>query len=90
MSDPLSIPDDKRAGRSRQFVPRSRTSFMMIGIVGAIVIGMNVWFDYHHPLGILFDIILAIVLVVRSLPFVSYHAPCFPPNHQTNPAVAVV
>ena len=63
MSDPLSIPDDKRAGgRVSLFEKPERPWSFWILI--AIIIGLNGWFDYYHPRGLLLDIILVIALVV--------------------------
>jgi hypothetical protein len=60
-SDPLSIPDDKRAGsgRVRLFDTPERSWFLWI-----IVPVVAIWFDYYHPQGVLFDIIFVIALVV--------------------------
>ena len=67
MNDPLSIPDDKRAGGGDtslfDWPPQHSWSFWIIVVVGVV---LNGWFDYHHPLGILFDIIFVIILVVKS------------------------
>jgi len=30
-----------------------------------VVILLNIWYDYHHPRGIILDIIIALVLLVR-------------------------
>jgi hypothetical protein len=35
-------------------------------IVGALL-ALNVWYDYHHPLGIMFDVVLAVVLLIWYL-----------------------
>jgi hypothetical protein len=62
MSDQLSIPDDKRAGsghRSLSDALRERPWSFWIIVVTAVV--LNGWFDFYHPLGILFDIIFVIV-----------------------------
>jgi hypothetical protein len=32
----------------------------------APVVALNIWFDYYHPGGILIDIIIVLVLVLRS------------------------
>jgi hypothetical protein len=29
------------------------------------VVLLNIWYDYRHPLGIIFDVVLALALVVR-------------------------
>jgi hypothetical protein len=38
---------------------------VVVFIVAAVV--LNVWYDYHHPLGIIFDVILALALAVRYM-----------------------
>lgn len=62
-SDPLSIPDDKRAGsgRVRLFDRPKRSWFRWI--IGTVFVTLMVWFDCYHPPGLLFDIILVIALV---------------------------
>ena len=35
-------------------------------IVGVLIL-LNVWYDYHHPLGIMFDVVLAVGLVIGYL-----------------------
>jgi hypothetical protein len=63
MSDPLSIPDDKRAdGRISLFDPPGRR--WPLWIIIAIIVGLNLWFDYYHPLGRLFDIIVVVIGLV--------------------------
>jgi len=32
-------------------------------IVGVLVL-LNIWFDYYHPLGIVFDVVLAVFLLI--------------------------
>jgi hypothetical protein len=32
-------------------------------LVGAVVL-LNIWYDYHHPLGIIFDVVLASALLI--------------------------
>jgi hypothetical protein len=63
-SDPLSIPNEKRAGsgRVRLFDRPDRSWFRWV--IGTVFVVLMVWFDYYHPPGILFDIILVIALVV--------------------------
>ena len=66
MSDPLSIPDDKRAGgRVGLFEKPERPWSFWILI--AIIIGLNGWFDYYHSQALLLDIILVIGLVIFSV-----------------------
>jgi len=67
MSDPLSIPDDKRAGSGHislfDWPPEHPWSFW---VVVAVLVALNGWLDYYHPLGILFDIIIVIIWAVKS------------------------
>jgi hypothetical protein len=66
MSDPLSIPDDKRAGSGRVSLfdtPERSWPFWIIVVVAVV---LNGWFDYYHPLGILFDIIIVIIWVAKA------------------------
>ncbi len=68
MSDPLSIPDEKRAGsgHSSLFDPLREHpwSFWIIVVVAVV---LNGWFDYYHPLGILFDTIIVIIWACQEL-----------------------
>jgi hypothetical protein len=63
MSDPLSIPDDKRAGNGLFGPPEHSWTFWIVVVAGVTV---NGWFDYYHPRGILFDIIIGIIWAVKS------------------------
>ena len=36
-----------------------------VGCIIAAIVGLNVWYDYYHPLGLIFDAIILIVLAVR-------------------------
>jgi hypothetical protein len=67
MGDSLSIPDDKRAGSGRgswfHWPSRHSWSFWIVVVV---LVMLNGWFDYYHPRGILFDIIIVIILAVKS------------------------
>jgi len=36
-----------------------------VGCIIAVIVGLNVWYDYYHPLGLIFDAIILIVLAVR-------------------------
>ena len=64
MSDPLSIPDDKRAGSGFPILFDPHPWSFWIIVVVAVV--LNGWFDYYHPLGILFDIIIVTIWVAKS------------------------
>ena len=66
MSDPLSIPDEKRAGSGHTSLfdrPERPWSFWVIVVV---VVVLNGWFDYYHPLGILFDVIVVVIWAAKS------------------------
>ena len=38
----------------------------MVWTILVVAVILNVWYDYHHPLGILFDIAILITWAVRS------------------------
>jgi hypothetical protein len=66
MSDPLSIPDEKRAGSGHTSLfdrPERPWSFWILVVV---VVVLNGWFDYYHPLGILFDVIVVVIWAAKS------------------------
>ena len=67
VSDPPSIPDDKRAGRGLgrvfDWAPKHSWYFWMV-VVAAVV--LFVWFNYYHPTGMLFEIILIIMWAAIS------------------------
>jgi hypothetical protein len=66
MGNPLSIPDDKKAsGHASWFEWPTKHSWSFWIVVVALVM-LNGWFDYYHPRGILFDVIVVIILAVRS------------------------
>jgi hypothetical protein len=69
MNDPLSIPDEKRAdGRISLFDAPERSwlkRWWLIWVLGVVAVVLNGWFDYHHPLGLLFDILIVVILAVR-------------------------
>lgn len=63
MSDPLSIPDDKRAdGRVSLFEKPERPRSFWILI--ALIVGLNGWFDYYHPQAAVFGVVFLIGLVI--------------------------
>ena len=66
MSDPLSIPDDKRAGSGRVSLFDTPDRSWLVWTILVVAVILNVWYDYHHPLGILFDIAILITWAVRS------------------------
>lgn len=39
---------------------RSPASWVMV----SALIALNVWYDYHHPLGIMFDVVLGVGLLI--------------------------
>jgi hypothetical protein len=55
--EPMEIPSSDRLGR------RSPAFWLIVGVL----ILLNVWYDYYHPLGIIFDVILAVVLLIWYL-----------------------
>jgi|HubBroStandDraft_6_1064221.scaffolds.fasta_scaffold90848_2 hypothetical protein len=34
----------------------------------ALLLALNFWFDYHHPRGIIFDVVILIVLAIAYKP----------------------
>jgi hypothetical protein len=46
-----------------RFRPRSHVSW----VVAVVLILLNTWYDYYHPLGIIFDVVLAVVLLIWYL-----------------------
>jgi len=57
MSDPLSIPNDKRAGTAQRRLSDARREHpRSFWIIVAVIVVLNGWFDYYHPRGILFDV----------------------------------
>jgi len=36
-------------------------------VIVALLLALNVWYDYHHLLGIMFDVVLAVGLLVWYL-----------------------
>jgi hypothetical protein len=51
--------------RSDQDNPAPKRNWWLLGPFLAIILGLNFWFDYYHPLGILLDIVILIVLIDR-------------------------
>jgi hypothetical protein len=41
---------------------RSPAFWVMVGVL----ILLNVWFDYYHPIGILFDVIIGVIWFFKS------------------------
>jgi hypothetical protein len=36
-------------------------------VIVAVLVALNVWYDYYHPLGIMFDVVGAVVLLIWYL-----------------------
>ncbi len=51
-----SPPSDRLARRSPAF-----------WVIVVVVLALNIWYDYYHPLGIMFDVVLAVVLLIWYL-----------------------
>jgi hypothetical protein len=34
-------------------------------VIIAVIVGLNLWYDFYHPLGFFFDAIIVIVLIVK-------------------------
>ena len=66
MGDPLRIPDEKRGGGGLTSLFERPDRGWSFWIIVLVVVVLNCWFDYYHPLGILFDIIIVLVWAVRS------------------------
>lgn len=66
MGDPLRIPDEKRgSGGLASLFERPDRGWSFWTVIAVLVV-LNCWFDYYHPLGILFDVIILIVWAVKS------------------------
>jgi len=35
-------------------------------LILAVALGLNFWFDYYHPLGWFFDVVILVVFAVRA------------------------
>jgi hypothetical protein len=66
MSDPLSIPEQKRGSGGLFGLFERPDRGWSFWIVIVVLVALNCWFDYYHPFGILFDIIVLIVWAVGS------------------------
>jgi hypothetical protein len=40
---------------------------LSLWVIVALVLGLNFWFDYYHPLGLIFDLLVGVVLLFRYL-----------------------
>jgi hypothetical protein len=47
-------------------IPPSGRSPAFWAMVGVLIL-LNIWYDYYHPLGIMFDIVGAVVLLIWYL-----------------------
>jgi hypothetical protein len=67
MDDPLRIPDEKKrsGGLTGLFERPDRGWSYWIFL--AVIVVLNCWFDYYHPLGFLIGIIIAFIFVIRPL-----------------------
>ena len=46
---------------------KTRRNWRFLGPFTAIVLALNFWYDYYHPPGIVFDLVLLIVLGAKLL-----------------------
>jgi hypothetical protein len=56
---PTTIPASNRVAR--------RPPSLWVIVFFLIVILLNIWVDYHHPAGILFDVAVVVIVLVRYL-----------------------
>ena len=56
METPAPHSSDRLARRSPAF-----------WVIVVVLVALNVWYDYYHPLGIIFDVILAVVVLIWYL-----------------------
>jgi hypothetical protein len=66
MEDPLRIPDEKRSGGGLTGLFERPDRGWWFWIFMVVVVLLNLWFDVHHPPGILFDIMIVIIWAVGS------------------------
>jgi len=45
--------------------PSRRRTGIFVWPLLAVVIALNLWYDYYHPLGIMADVVIVIVLCIR-------------------------
>jgi hypothetical protein len=66
VTDSLKIPDEKRGvgGLTSLFERPDRG--WAFWIIVAVLAALNCWWDYYHPSGILFGIIIVIIWAVKS------------------------
>jgi hypothetical protein len=47
--------------QSNQDNPAPKRNWWFLGTFIAIILGLNFWYDYYHPLGFVLDIVIFIV-----------------------------
>jgi hypothetical protein len=67
MGDPLRIPDDKRGSGGLASLFESPDRGWSFWIIVAVLVGVNCWFDYHHPTRILFDVLILIIWLSKVM-----------------------
>jgi hypothetical protein len=46
-------------------VPRTESQRVAAGCIIAALVGLNLWYDYYHPLGLIFDAFIVIALIIH-------------------------
>ena len=49
------------------FFDRLRGRSPLFWVFILLVLSLNLWFDYYHPLGFVFDVIVVLVLFIKCL-----------------------
>ena len=49
------------------FFDRLRGRSPLFWVFILLVLSLNLWFDYYHPLGFVFDVIVVLVLLIKYL-----------------------
>ncbi len=49
---------------SEQETPAKKRNWWVLGPFLAIILGLNFWYDYYRPLGIVYDAVILIVLAI--------------------------
>jgi hypothetical protein len=60
-----SFPSVGKLGTAKLNRPHVKDHPVALWTLIAAVVALSIWWDLYHPLGILFDIVIVIVLVVR-------------------------
>ncbi len=63
MSEQVREPMETRTPPSGRLARRSPAFWVIV----VVVLALNIWYDYYHPLGIVFDVVLAVVLLIWYL-----------------------